>query len=270
MRSRTTTWFWTGGLWLAVAAALAGCGEDLTQREKPIRPRGPLESEMPAVLEVGSAKGTAGVFSGTLRAEYRLVAFKMLRHPVTNAQYASCVAVGACPAPSDGGAQGAPDAPVVLDAAEPADAYCGWIGGTLPTAEQWMHAARGPDARRYAWGNAAPDCDRHPGAMRELGPKACCASAECDGQDLFMVGKHPKGASPSGVEDVLLTKGEIVRGAVTDAAPACTDGRPCVVTGTAPGAIDAIVAMPEPPPAELATIRGPSFGFRCVWEGGSP
>jgi hypothetical protein len=270
MKSRMMTWSRTTCLWLAIASPLAGCEEGSTQPRRPPQPRAPLESEMPAALAVPSAKGTAGVFAGSLRAEYRLAAFRMLRHPVTNRQFAWCVAVGACPAPSDGGAPAAPDAPVGLDAPEAADAYCAWIGAKLPTLEQWMHAARGSDARRYVWGNTPPDCERHPGALRELGPNACCSSPDCDEQDLFVVGKHPKGASPSGIEDVLLTRGEILRGASTDAAPACADQRPCVVTGTAPGAIDAVIAVPGPPPPELAALRRPWLGFRCVWEGGSP
>ncbi len=85
------------------------------------------------------------------------------RTEVTNREYALCIKLGQCTAPQDAQAAkdvsdpGLLDHPVVGVNWEQAQAYCGWIKGTLPTEAQWEKAARGTDGRTYPWGEAQPD-----------------------------------------------------------------------------------------------------------------
>jgi formylglycine-generating enzyme required for sulfatase activity len=80
---------------------------------------------------------------------------------VTNAHYGTCVAAGACSAPTTC-SWGEPtyedplraDHPVICVPWRAAHAYCEWAGGRLPTESEWEVAARGPDARVYPWGDA--------------------------------------------------------------------------------------------------------------------
>jgi len=44
--------------------------------------------------------------------------------------------------------------PVVQVTWDEAQAFCAWEGKTLPTAEQWEYAARGPQALQFPWGRS--------------------------------------------------------------------------------------------------------------------
>jgi hypothetical protein len=125
------------------------------------------------------------------------------KYEVSNAQYQLCVAARACQPPqfSEDTRFNGDDQPVVGVSWFDAVAYSEWIGGDLPTEEEWEYAAAGPSRRTYPWGNEFDGtrlnfCD------------ANCANAWAnkawdDGYAYAApVGSFPQGASGAGAMDM--------------------------------------------------------------------
>ncbi len=123
-------------------------------------------------------------------AEVYVTPFWMDVYPVTVSQYEKYIKeTGAAePAFWRNPQFNGPEQPVVGINWEEAQAYAAWLGKQLPTEAQWEFAARGPENRRYPWGNTAAETTR-------------CNFRNYLGMP-SMVSMHEDGKTPDGVVDM--------------------------------------------------------------------
>jgi formylglycine-generating enzyme required for sulfatase activity len=127
---------------------------------------------------------------------------------ITVDQYSHCERAGSCSARhSEHGDDGwrcsttrrrpemFADAPANCMSFNQAAAYCHWAHKRLPTEEEWEYAARGPDSRRYPWGEWAKNDNNYP-----VFPFTYCAIPGADNG--YQVGTLATNASPFGVRDM--------------------------------------------------------------------
>lgn len=103
------------------------------------------------------AENTEALYNEFPQHEAHLVNFWLDRTEVTNAQYNQCVTASVCAASEPLNDHFSDETPVQGINWLDADVYCRWVGGQLPTEAQWEYAARGPDGRRFPWGDSPPD-----------------------------------------------------------------------------------------------------------------
>ena len=201
-----------------------------------------------------------------------LSSFELDRTEVTVAAYERCVASDACPAPRwkpHDPRYDRPDFPVTFVDWDAAGAYCAWAGGRLPTEAEWEYAARGPEERRFPWGDVYNPYLSNHGSL---------STDALDATDGFLglapVGSFPDGRTPTGLYDMAGNVAEWVADRFEDMPRGYgyEAGAQVNPTGPTTGATHVIRGgdYTEGAPGLRTTARArfsgvsPSIGFRCA------
>jgi formylglycine-generating enzyme required for sulfatase activity len=130
---------------------------------------------------------------GTVTArEVAIEPFRIESHEVIEADYEACVAAGSCESIE---LRGEPGLPVTGATRAESERYCQWRGGRLPTSDEHVFAAMGPDGRRYPWGDTGAVCRR---AAFGLAHGPCAQGSR--GPEL--AGSRLSGATADGIHDL--------------------------------------------------------------------
>jgi formylglycine-generating enzyme required for sulfatase activity len=253
----------------AVVLTRVRAGETTTETLKLISMREP-KSGLEGVplhggsMHVGCAKGDAACGAERPEATVSVRAFSIGKTEVTVEAYGKCVKSGFCAEPKAGKKHDKSDCtwgtplvnnPINCVSWTQASDFCEWIGGRLPTHDEWEFAARGGKKQYYPWGND-PATDR----QANFCDKNCKAKARDESADdgyaaTAPVGSFPKGTSPDGLLDM---GGNVWEWNADELAP----GKKTLSGGSWADTASALRVANHR--AEDPGVKEDTVGFRCV------
>lgn len=237
--------------------------------------------QIPLLVSFEPSTVVVGLAGGRMRERESLAAFQITKQPITVADYAECVSSGGCRDAAATGCQanatnllGAfkwrePASPAICVGVPNANAYCRWIGGRLPTVAEWQLAARGPEPRRFPWGDREPTCADHPLARKpavlddpNISPRDRLPCHAVGDDAPLIVGQSPGVPGAEGAQDFLLSSAELLAASERSLWNACLKDvtSSCIVYGEG-GGIDAVQAVGNEADGALVP-----YAFRCVVE----
>jgi formylglycine-generating enzyme required for sulfatase activity/tRNA A-37 threonylcarbamoyl transferase component Bud32 len=186
-----------------------------------------------------------------------VAAFRLDAREITVAQYAACVARGACTSAGtdeecNAGRPGRDAHPINCVDFDQAAAYCEAAGERLPTEEEWEFAAREGGTGLFPWGSATPTLE------------SVCFQRGAGTEGTCPVGSHPSGRSKRGVDDLAGNVWEW-----TDTAYCTYDRADCntshrVARGGSYASKSAALVTATTRMAYPMHTRGATIGFRCA------